>query len=510
MAEPKVTTVRVTADELKTQLLVLHVFERDTSAVGFVAKVDRLYDGALSRVLGSGDFAGHKGDTLVIYPPNADCGIRRVLLVGAGKREDHTVERLRRAVGSAVRVAERMAIREMSISVGHVHHLSEHMGDYYAGLAAVEAAMLATWDYRDLKTQSEDSAPRATLDAVSILAHEDRELEELQRAVRHGTITARGANIARDLQQRPGNIATPTFVAGRAKEIAERLKLKVTVLDREQMKKEGMHALLAVAQGGAEEPRFVAMEYRGGEKTAKPLVLVGKGVTFDTGGISIKPAQSMEEMKYDMSGAAAVIGAIHAIAELELKVNVVALVPLTENVPSGTAYKPGDVISSLLGKSIEVVNTDAEGRLILADALAYAQRYEPAAIVDCATLTGACVIALGHHAIALMGNNGQLIDQVRAAGQRTGERCWPMPLWDEYREQISSTIADIKNSGGRAAGSITAGWFLKEFVADETPWVHLDIAGTAYRDEAAPYLRKGAAGVPTRLLIDWVRSRAGA
>ncbi|HSK17531.1 MAG TPA: hypothetical protein VK912_00215, partial [Longimicrobiales bacterium] len=194
----------------------------------------------------------------------------------------------------------------------------------------------------------------------------------------------------------------------------------------------------------------------------------------------------------------------------ELKVNVVALAPLTENMPSGSAYKPGDVIRSLLGKTIEVVNTDAEGRLALADALAYAQRYEPAAIVDCATLTGACVVALGNHAIGLMGNNGQLIDQVRAAGQRTGERCWPLPLWDEYREQIDSTIADIKNSGGRAAGSITAGWFLKEFVSDETPWAHLDIAGTAYRDEAAPYLRKGAAGVPTRLLIDWVRSRASA
>jgi leucyl aminopeptidase len=193
-----------------------------------------------------------------------------------------------------------------------------------------------------------------------------------------------------------------------------------------------------------------------------------------------------------------------------LKVNVVGLVPSTENLPSGTAVKPGDVIGSHLGKTIEVINTDAEGRLILVDALSYARRYEPAAIVDCATLTGAVVIALGHHAIGLMGNDGDLIDEVRAAGARTGDRCWPLPLWDEYREQIDSNIADIKNSGGRAAGSITAGWFLKDFVDPATPWVHLDIAGTAYRDEAAPYLRKGAAGVPTRLLIDWVRSRAEA
>jgi leucyl aminopeptidase len=510
MAEPNVSAARLSVDGLETELLVLHIFERDRTAVGFVDKVDRLYGGALGRILASGDFAGRRGDTMVVYPPTADAAVRRVLLVGVGKREDHTTERLRSAVGTAVRTAERMAVREMSVSVGHVHHLSEQMGDYYAGLAAVEAAVLASWDYRELKTQSDDDAPRATLDAVRIIAHDDAQLAELERAVQHGTITARAANVARDLQQRPGNIATPSFVAARATEIAERLGLTVTVLDREQMRQEGMHALLGVAQGTSEEPRFVALEYRGGTEGARPLVLVGKGVTFDSGGISIKPAERMEEMKYDMSGAAAVIGAMHGIAELGLKVNVVALTPLTENLPSGTAMKPGDVIRSHFGKTIEIINTDAEGRLILADALSWARRYDPAAMVDCATLTGACVIALGHHAIGLMGNNGRLIDEVRAAGQRTGERCWPLPLWDEYREQMDSTIADIRNSGGRAAGAITAGWFLKEFVSDELPWVHLDIAGTAYRDEAAPYLRKGAAGVPTRLLIDWVRARSEA
>jgi leucyl aminopeptidase len=508
--EPRVTAVRVAVDEHETELLVLHVFERDSDAVGFVAKVDRLYGGAINRVLQSGDFSGRRNDTLVVYPPDPECRIRRVLLIGVGKREDHTVEQLRRAVGTAVRVAERMSISEISVSVGHVHHLSEHMGDYYAGLAAVEAAMLAAWDFRELKTQPEDSAPRAGLESMTLIAHGEDERHELARAVQHGCITARGANIARDLQQRPGNVATPTFIADRASAIAERFGLRVTVLDRAQMREEGLHALLAVAQGSQEEPRFVVLEYRGGDEDAPPLALVGKGVTFDSGGISIKPSERMEEMKYDMSGAAAVIGAMHAIAELELSINVVAIVPLTENMPSGTAVKPGDVISTHFGKTVEVINTDAEGRLILADALSYARRFNPAAIVDCATLTGACVIALGHHAIGLMGNHGRLIDEVRAAGQRTGERCWPMPLWDEYREQIESSIADIRNSGGRAAGAITAGWFLKEFVRDDVPWVHLDIAGTSYRDEAAPYLRKGAAGVPARLLIDWVRARAEA
>jgi leucyl aminopeptidase len=510
MAEPKVSTAHVAADELQTQLLVLHVFQGDREAAGFVAKVDALYGGSIRRVLQSGDFAGRTGDTLVIYPPDPGCGIQRVLLVGAGKREDHTVEILRRAIGGAVRVAERMAIREISISVGHVHHLSETMGDFYAALAAVEAVVLAAWDFRALKTRAEDAQPRAALESATIIAHDEDERREMERATYRGCITARAANVARELQARPGNSATPTFLADRARDIAERLDLAITVLDRAGLEAEGMGALLAVAQGSAEEPRFIVLEYRGGAEGAPPLVLIGKGVTFDSGGISIKPADRMEEMKYDMSGAAAVIGALQAVAELKLRANVIALVPATENLPSSTALKPGDVVRSHLGKTIEIVNTDAEGRLILADALSYARRFGPAAIVDCATLTGACVIALGHHAIGLMGNDGRLIDEVRAAGQRTGERCWPLPLWDEYREQIESTIADVKNSGGRPAGAITAGWFLKEFVEDDVPWVHLDIAGTAYRDEAAPYLRKGAAGVPTRLLIEWVSSRAGA
>jgi leucyl aminopeptidase len=507
MVEPTISTVCVPVTELQTPLLVLHIFERDRTAVGFVAKVDQLYGGAISRILGNGDFSGRKNETLILYPADASTGIQRVLLVGVGKREDHTVERLRRAVGSAVRVAERMSIRELAISVGHVHHLSEHMGDYNAALAAVEAGVLAAWDFRELKTQADEDAPRASLEALTLVAHQEQERDEFQRAAHAAIITARAANLTRDLQTQPGNVATPTYLAECARSVATRLGLDVTILDRDQMRAEGMHALLGVAQGSEEEPRFIVLEYRGAGADDRPLVLIGKAVTFDSGGISIKPAERMEDMKFDMSGGAAVIGAMQAIAELKLRANVVGIVPATENLPSGTALKPGDVIRSHLGKTIEIVNTDAEGRLILADALSYARRYQPSAMVNAATLTGACVIALGHHAIGIMGNNGVLIDEVRAAGMRAGERCWPLPLWDEYREQIDSTIADLKNSGGRAAGSITAGWFLKEFAGD-VPWVHLDIAGTAYRDEAAPYLRKGATGVPTRLFIEWVRARA--
>ncbi len=494
--------------EFATPLLVLQHFERDVRPGGLAAEVDERLGGAITRLLARGDFHGKKDETALLYPQEGQIGAERVLLVGVGKREDYVVERLRRAVGTAVRAAEKIGVSHLALSTGHVDRLSEHMGAYYAGRAAIEAAVLAAWDFTELKTQENDPLAHVQVEEVVLLAADEAEAEEFGRAGRIGQIAARAENLARELQTLPGNIATPSYLAKVAGEIGAAHGMTVTVLDRADMEREGMKALLAVAQGSLQEPRFIAMEYHGGATGEAPLVLVGKGITFDSGGISIKPAEHMEDMKFDMSGGAGVIAAMRAIAELGLKANVVGLVPTTENLPSGTAVKPGDVIGSLLGKTIEVVNTDAEGRLILADALTYAQRYHPKAIIDAATLTGACVIALGHQAIGLMGNDGELIDEVRAAGQRVGERCWPLPLWDEYREQIDSEIADLKNSGGRPAGTITAGWFLKEFTG-EVPWAHLDIAGMAYRSEALPYLRSGATGVPTRLFIEWVRSRAG-
>jgi leucyl aminopeptidase len=273
------------------------------------------------------------------------------------------------------------------------------------------------------------------------------------------------------------------------------------------MREEGMHAILAVSQGSEEEARFIILEHRGGAAGDPPLVLVGKGLSFDAGGISLKPPEGMEAMKFDMSGGAAVIAAMQAVAELGVKANVVGLVPSSENLPSGRAVKPGDVIRTLGGKSVEVINTDAEGRLILADALAYGARLRPAAMIDCATLTGGVVIALGHQASAVFGNDDALVNEVIAAGESSGERCWRLPLWDVYKKQLESTTADLQNIGGRPASSITAACFLAEFVG-EAKWAHLDIAGTAYGDGDLPYQRKGGYGVPTRLLIEWVRSRA--
>jgi leucyl aminopeptidase len=506
MAELDIRTVKAAAAEIRTPLLVVQLFERDRTPLGAAAEIDGVVGGVIAHVLDRGDFGGRKDEVLVLYPGTAS-SIERVMLVGAGKREDFTLERLRRSVGSAVRQAERMGVADVAFSLGHADQLSEHMGAYLAALGAVEAAILAAWEFRELKTQPPRDDRRTPLASVTLVAHDDEEDEEFRRAVAYGRVTARSANLARELAARPGNVATPTHLAENAQRIASDFGMGITVLDRAGMQAEGMKALLAVAQGTDEEPRFIVLEYRGGGQDQAPLALIGKGVTFDSGGISIKPAERMEEMKYDMSGAAAVLGAMRGIAELKLGTNVIGIVGATENLPSGRAVKPGDVIGSHLGRTIEVINTDAEGRLVLADALSYARRFKPAAMLDAATLTGAVVVALGHHAIGLMGNDGDLIDEVRSAGQRVGERCWPLPLWDEYRDQLDSLVADIKNSGGRQAGSITGGWFLKEFAGD-TPWAHLDIAGTAYRDEAAPYLRKGPTGVPTRLFIEWVRARS--
>ncbi|HEY5220389.1 MAG TPA: leucyl aminopeptidase, partial [Gemmatimonadaceae bacterium] len=314
-------------------------------------------------------------------------------------------------------------------------------------------------------------------------------------------------SLARTLGMMPGNLCTPEFLADTARDIAKRHGMQCTVLGRAEMEREGMGSFLCVAQGTTQDPKLIVLEYRKGPKDAKPVALVGKGLCFDTGGVSIKPAASMEWMKYDMCGAAGVLGAMEAIARLGLNINVVGLVGSTTNVVSGDAVKPGDVVKSHLGKYIEVINTDAEGRLVLADVLSYARRFDPAAVVDAATLTGACVIALGHSATGVLGTDEALVREVLDAGDRAGERGWQLPLWDEYKPLIKSEVADIKNVGGRAAGTITAGLFLAEF-AESFPWVHLDIAGTAYSETDLVIAPSGPTGVPVGTFVELVRGRA--
>jgi leucyl aminopeptidase len=462
-----------------------------------LATLDQATGGALARLFAAGDFSGKKDEMALIYPPGAAA---RVLLVGLGKPDELSRAAVRRAASTAAKRA-----RSVGVSRAAFHLAAEAHGAVTpaeAGQAIAEGLAQGAWQYSEMKRPPEENKP--ALERMDILAPAGT--EAVASGHRIGAAIGAGQRVARGIQVLPGNVCTPSYVARTAEEIAKRHGFGVTVLDKAAIAREGMGALLAVAQGSAEEPRFIVLEYKGAE--GAPVVLVGKGVTFDTGGISIKPAQNMEDMKYDMSGAAAVLGTFEMLGRLKPAVHVVGLIPSTENMPSGTAMKPGDVITSLSGKTIEVINTDAEGRLILCDALTYARRYQPACVLDIATLTGAVVVALGHTATGVMGTDDRLIEDVRGAGERADERVWPLPLWDEYRDLMKSDIADVKNAGGRPAGSISAGWFLREFV-DGFPWAHLDIAGTAYTDREDATRVKGPTGVGVRLFSEFVLSRQG-
>ena len=451
----------------------------------------------------AGDLHWRAGRRVTGY--RTDQGPARIVFVGVGKAASELdAEAVRRFAGSAVRAAEDLRLEEVTLLVP----TSETLSPEAASQAAAEGLVLAAWRFRELKTGAgEEEEPAAVRSAVILSA--DSDAQAVEDGAEVGRILGEAENVARTFQSRPGNLATPSDLGVAALQLAEDYGLRVDVMGPERMREERMGALLAVAQGSAEEPRLIVLSHDGGDPGDPPLVLVGKGLTFDAGGISIKPASGMEDMKFDMSGGAAVLGAMTAVARLRVRKNVVGVVPSSENLLGASAMKPGDVVRTRAGITVEVVNTDAEGRLILCDALDYARGLEPEAMVDCATLTGAVVVGLGHHAMAVLGTDEGLVGELRSAGDRSGERCWPLPLWPEYRKQLESETADLKNIGGRPAGTITAATFLREFVKD-VPWAHLDIAGTAYGDgNGVSYRRKGGYGVPTRLLVEWVRGRAG-
>ncbi len=459
--------------------------------------LDQSAGGALSRLYASGDFAGKNDEAVMVHPGGPAA---RVLMLGLGKTSDVSARRLRKAAATAAKRA-----RVLGTGSAAFHLAAEAMGIVgaaFAGQVIAEGLGFGAWYFGEMKRPPED--PKAPLETVQILA--PAETGAVEQGHRLGSAIAAGQTLTRGLQMLPGNVCTPTYLGRQAEELGKRHGMTVTVMDLAAIRKEGMGGLLCVAQGSLEEPRFIILEYQGG--SGAPVVLVGKGVTFDSGGISIKPAQNMEEMKFDMSGAAAVLGTFEMLGRIKPKLNVIGLIPSTENLPSGTAIKPGDVVKSHFGKTIEIINTDAEGRLILCDALSWARRYQPACVLDAATLTGAVVIALGHTASGVLGTDDALIAEVQAAGERSGERVWPLPLWDDYRELIKSDIADVKNSGGRPAGTITGAWFLKEFV-EGFPWVHLDIAGTAYTEREDASMVKGPTGVMVRLWSEFLLARAG-
>jgi leucyl aminopeptidase len=471
--------------------IVVNLFEGVTSPGGGTGAVDRALDGAISRVIADGGCRGKDGELTLIHTLGK-IPSPRVLVAGLGKADKFTLDKVRTISAGAARYLRRARCQTFA-SITH--------GAGIAGLdpeacaqAIAEGTLLGLYQFGRHKKPPEDETE---VTEVALVEFDEVRLDALRRGVERGVTLAEAANFARDLANEPSNVLTPTELASRAQGWAQAAGLECEVFDKAWMEQQGMGALLGVAQGSAQPPKFIVLRYKGG---GQHLALVGKGITFDTGGISIKPAQGMEEMKGDMSGGAAVIAAMGAIARLKPKIDVTAVVPATENMPGGSAIKPGDVLRAMTGTTIEVINTDAEGRLILADGLGYARQQSPTAIIDVATLTGAISVALGNVAMGAMTNNEPLYARVQRASEASGEKVWQLPMYDEYKEQIKSDVADIKNTGGRGAGSITAAFFLKEFV-DDTPWVHLDMAGVDFYEKEKGIIVKGASGIPVRTLV---------
>ncbi len=486
-----------TPEKQRSGCLVVGVFEgRRLSAAA--AQIDQVAGGALSAVLRRGDIAGKPGETLLLhYLPNLPS--ERVLLVGGGKEKDFNEARYREATAAAARALRQTGAHE---AVSYLTDLEVKGRDIVWKLRqAVELTEASLYSFDQLKSKKNEA--RRALRRVVLAVPRRRDLVAAERAVREALAVAAGVKLARDLGNLPGNVCTPTYLAEQALALGREFGLTVTVLEEPEMRELGMGALLSVARGSRQPPKFIVLEYRRGPGEEPPLVLVGKGITFDAGGISLKPADKMDEMKFDMCGAAAVLGVLRAAAALELPLNLVGLIPSCENLPDGAANKPGDIVTSMSGQTIEILNTDAEGRLILCDALTYAERYKPAAVVDIATLTGACVIALGNHASGLLANDERLARELLAAGRYTYDRAWQLPLWDEYDKQLESPFADMANIGGREAGAITAACFLARY-ARKYKWAHLDIAGTAWKSGK----EKGATGRPVPLLVQFLLDRA--
>ncbi len=476
--------------------LVVGVYEpRKLSAAA--AGIDRAARGYLARVVRRGDMQGKPGTTLLLHSVPG-VAAERVLLVGLGRERDFREKRYREAVAAAVRALNATGANEATL---HLTELAVGRRDSAWKVAhAVTVAGECGYRFTQMKSKVEGDGPALHRLVLNV----DRAAEKRAAAgLAQGLAVVHGMGLAKDLGNLPPNICTPAYLAGRARELAKRYRMKVTVLERADMERLGMHTLLSVAQGSAQPPKLIVLEYWGGPKKAKPVALVGKGVTFDTGGISLKPGADMDEMKFDMCGAASVLGTLKAVGEMKLPVNVIGVIPATENMPGSRATRPGDVVKSLSGQTVEILNTDAEGRLILCDALTYVERYKPAAVIDIATLTGACVIALGHVASGLFANDDALAREVNSAADTAHDRVWHMPLWDDYQEQLKSNFADFANIGGRPAGAVTAACFLARFTG-KFKWAHLDIAGTAWKSGK----EKGATGRPVPLLTQFLVNRS--
>ncbi len=490
------------AAEGQEPVAAVFLFEGDGGLPRAAAALDGATGGLVSRVRESGEFAGKARETCLLHNAG-EKGPRRVLLVGLGREPEFTVDAFRRAAGAAGLAARGAKAAEMSAVLPESTRASRE--DLAA--AFVEGVTLAVYEFRRHRT-GEAATDRHPLEKVVVVEESRKGRAALDRGIALGRMLAEAGTWARDVGNTPGNEGTPTFLAARAKEIADESGMKLTVYDRAGMEKEGMGGILGVARGSEEPPKFIVLEHNAGKKDLPCFALVGKGITFDSGGISIKPAENMHEMKFDKCGGVAVLATLRAAGRLKIPLRIVGIVPATENLPSGRACKPGDVVRTLGGRTVEILNTDAEGRMLLVDGISYAKRYHPRAVVDLATLTGACVVALGDAASGLFSTDEGLAAALLAAAEASGERSWRMPLYADYTEQIRSDVADFKNTGGRSAGACTAAALLQAH-AEGTPWAHLDIAGTAWATKDRDYLRRGATGVGPRTLVRWLLSEAG-
>ncbi|WP_439135500.1 leucyl aminopeptidase [Pseudomaricurvus sp.] len=482
----------------RTACLVLPIYD-NSKLSGVTAELNDACDGMIAKLVKQGDIKGSVGATRTLHGLTG-CKADRVILLGLGKQNEAlTAEKFDKAIKKAAAAIKATPAKDATVCLDDVtvadrddawkaHQTAKHFTD-------------ATYQFTQLKSKK---APVINLKKLHYAIADKKLQKAVSAALTRGNATAIGMALCKDLGNLPGNVCTPTYLADEAKKMARgNTKLTAKALNEKQMRDLKMGSLLSVSAGSEQEARLIVLDYKGGKKSDKPIVLVGKGITFDTGGISLKPGAGMDEMKFDMCGAASVLGTMKAITEMNLPLNVVAVVAAAENMPGSRATKPGDIVTSMSGQTIEILNTDAEGRLVLCDALTYAERFKPKAVVDVATLTGACVVALGKHASGLYSNNDDLAEQLLQAGQRAGDKAWHMPLWDEYQQQLDSNFADIANIGGPGGGSITAACFLSRFTK-AYDWAHLDIAGTAWNSGAA----KGATGRPVSLLVEFLQQHA--
>lgn len=474
--------------------VIINLFEGVEQPGGATGAVDSALDGVISKLIASGEIKGKFNEVTLIHTMGK-MESERVLVVGLGKQEKFNYDSIRGVMSTACRYLRKLGAKRVATIVHGAG--TGGMEVEKAVQALTEGAIIGLYTFRKHITKESEFGE---IDELLIVERDESRLPLLEASVGRGRVLAEATNFARDMINEPANYMTPSDMAEVAGGVAADWGMEFRLIEREEMERLGMGALLGVAQGSKQAPKFLIMSYRGGEAGASPLGLIGKGLTFDSGGISIKPSDGMDEMKGDMAGGAAVIAAMRAIAELKIKINVTGLVPATENLPDGAALKPGDVLKAMNGKTIEVVNTDAEGRLILADAICYAKSLGLSPLIDVATLTGSCRIALGDICTGVLGNDQKLVDRVIKAGMDAGEKIWQLPLYEEYKELNKSEVADIKNTGGRYGGAITAAQFLAEF-SDDTPWVHLDIAGPSFIKKEQSYLAKGATGAMVRTLV---------